>query len=170
MVRDQNLLSASQTRLPTPSPQIGLVVAAHAPLASGLLQTARSVMGDRFDAVGEQVCAVDIDATNAAADAFSQMTDAIASVDAGRGVLVVADLFGGSAANLALAQLGSGQVEVVTGVNLPMLLGALSARATAPSLEALASKVASVAHGSVVVAGALLAGTPAPEQDPAQAA
>jgi PTS system mannose-specific IIA component len=71
-------------------------------------------------------------------------------------VLVLADLFGGSAANVALSQLGEDRVEVVTGANLAMVLEAATYAVRGVSLAELASRVADAARTSVVVAGHLI--------------
>lgn len=133
---------------------IGIVVAAHAPLASALCATAREILGD-------DVCDrrhlrwVEVQPRADAAETFERVSRVIEAADQGDGVLLLADLFGGSAANIAIAYLGAHQVEVVTGANLPMVLEALSHREN-ETPAALALRVADAAQQSVVVAGALL--------------
>lgn len=139
-------------------PRVGIVVAAHAPLAKALVDAAREVLGERWDTLSSGVLAVEIDARRGAAAAFEQVADAITEVDLGAGVLVLADLFGGSAANIALAQLGAGRVEVVTGTNLAMLLEALTQRDEWGAPTVLGQRAAEAARNSVVVAGPLLSG------------
>lgn len=136
---------------------IGLVVATHAPLAQALVETAKDVMGEAWSAHESSVIAVDVDARNNAASAFDRVSKAIAQADSGSGVLVLADLFGGSAANIALAQLAADRVEVVTGVNLAMVLKAVRHREEWDTPCALGEMVAEAARQSVVVAGSLLA-------------
>lgn len=147
-------------------PRVGLVVAAHAPLAGALVNTARDIVGERWAALADGLVAVEVNAQAGAAAAFQQIADAITTVDRGAGALVLADLFGGSAANVALAQLGQGRVEVVTGVNLAMLLEALSQRDEWGAPTMLGEKVAEAARQSVVVAGPLLSS----EEQPGEAA
>ena len=53
---------------------------------------------------------------------YALLRDAVAEVDRGRGVLILADMFGGTACNISLRILDEKPIEVVTGVNLPMLL------------------------------------------------
>ena len=139
---------------------IGVVVATHAPLANALVETAKDVMGEAWDEHADAVVAVDVDAQNNAASAFECVSKAIAEADHGFGVLVLADLFGGSAANIALAQLAADRVEVVTGVNLAMVLKAVRHRQDWESPAALGDMVAEAARQSVVVAGSLLAAMP----------
>ena len=139
---------------------IGVVVATHAPLANALVETAKDVMGEAWDEHANSVVAVYVDAQNNAASAFECVSKAIAAADHGCGVLVLADLFGGSAANIALAQLAADRVEVVTGVNLAMVLKAFRHRQDWDSPAALGEMVAEAARQSVVVAGSLLASMP----------
>lgn len=145
-------------------PRVGIVVAAHAPLATALADTARDVLADHGEKALAGLACVEIEDGADAADSFARVGHAISQVDAGAGVLVLADLFGGSAANIALAQLGEERVEVVTGANLAMLLEALSARDHVRSLSVLAERVAEAARQSVVVASALL--TPSSPRGP----
>jgi PTS system mannose-specific IIA component len=136
-------------------PAIGVVGAAHAPLASALCDTARRILADA--ALGDDLAFVEVSDHASAAEAFNDVAAAIRAADQGRGVLLLADLFGGSAANIALGCLGEAQVEVVTGVNLAMILEALSQRRAEPGASQIALRVAEAAQQSVVVASALLA-------------
>lgn len=138
---------------------IGIVVAAHAPLASALCATAREILGDGACDDGRLRWA-EVEPGADAAETFERLSSVIAAADRGAGVLLLADLFGGSAANVALAYLGEQQVEVVTGVNLPMVLEALAHAAEHDTPAELARRVAEAAQQSVVVAGALLKAAP----------
>lgn len=137
------------------TPRIGIVVAAHAPLASALVDTARQTVGPELMSEGP-VHFVDVDSGADAATSFERISQAVRDADAGCGVLLLADLFGGSASNVALAYLGEAQLEVVTGANLAMLLEALQRRPKQRDPAALASRVAEAAKQSVVVASTLL--------------
>jgi PTS system mannose-specific IIA component len=137
------------------NPRIGIVVAAHAPLASALVDTARQTVGPDLMAAGP-VRYVDVDSGADAATSFERISQAVRDADAGGGVLLLADLFGGSASNVALAYLGEAQLEVVTGANLAMVLEALQRREQTPDPAALALRVADAAQQSVVVASTLL--------------
>jgi PTS system mannose-specific IIA component len=96
---------------------VGVVVVTHGQLATELLNAAEMIVGDlpRFTAVSIGWH----DDMRIARDAIER---AIARVDRGGGVLVLTDMFGGTPSNLGLAFLEAGRVEVVTGVNLPMLI------------------------------------------------
>jgi PTS system mannose-specific IIA component len=109
---------------------VGLVLATHGKLAEELLRTAEGVCGTL-----EQCRAVSVGASLAMEQARGLLADAIRAVDSGDGVLVLTDMFGGSPANLALTFLDE-KIEVVTGVNLPMLVKLSTCRAEdAPLLE-----------------------------------
>lgn len=146
--------------------RVGLVVATHAPLAHALIDSARDILGERWGCLSAGVTTVEIDAQTGARSAFEALSDAVALVDQGAGVLVMADLFGGSAANIALAQLGANRVEVVTGVNLPMLLKALTQREEWDAPAVLGEIAAEAGRESILVASTLL--TPQGRQDPAR--
>mgnify|MGYP003576249457 CR=1 FL=1 len=96
---------------------IGVVVVTHGQLATELLNAAEIIVGDlpRF-------AAVSIGWHDDTGDARAEIEQAIARVEEGAGVLILSDMFGGTASNLAMSFLSQGQVEVITGVNLPMLI------------------------------------------------
>ena len=103
---------------------VGVVIAAHGRVASALLSAAELIAGRQ-----DQITAVSFEPGVAFADLEFRMAAAIKQVDNKQGVLVLADLLGGSpynaAAMLSMKQSG---IEIVAGVNLPMLLEVLSAR------------------------------------------
>jgi PTS system mannose-specific IIA component len=96
---------------------IGVVVVTHGQLASELLNAAETIVGDlpRF-------AAVSIGWHEDTEDARGEIEQALGRVEEGAGVLILTDMFGGTASNLAMSFLSPGKVEVITGVNLPMLI------------------------------------------------
>jgi len=96
---------------------IGVVVVTHGQLATELLNAAETIVGDlpRF-------AAVSIGWHEDTEDARNEIEQAIGRVDEGSGVLILTDMFGGTPSNLAMTFLAEGRVEVITGVNLPMLI------------------------------------------------
>src|SRR5215218_6255607 len=100
---------------------IGVVVVTHGQLATELLNAAETIVGDlpRF-------AAVSIGWHDDTQDAREEIAQAIGRVrqghDDGQGVLILTDMFGGTPANLAMTFLAPNEVEVITGVNLPMLI------------------------------------------------
>lgn len=129
---------------------VGVVVVTHGVLATELLNAAEIIVGDlpRF-------AAVSIGWHDDVAVATDAMARAIARVDAGRGVLLLTDMFGGTPSNLALTFLEAGRVEVVTGVNLPMLIKLARVR-DEHDLAALARLVCEDGRAAIRVASDLL--------------
>src|SRR5450432_3599690 len=127
---------------------IGVVVATHGKLAEELIRTAEAVVGEIA-----QIVPVSIVATSP--DVRTELKAAIQRVDQGQGVLLLTDIFGGSPTNLCLSFLTERQVEVVTGVNLPMLLQLPGARVKANIVE-VAQKLVDVGQKSVAHASEAL--------------
>ena len=96
---------------------IGVVIVTNGQLATELLNAAETIVGDlpRF-------AAVSIGWYEETHDAREEIARAIARVQQGQGVLILTDMFDGTPSNLAMSFLGQEAVEVVTGVNLPMLV------------------------------------------------
>jgi PTS system mannose-specific IIA component len=153
---------------------IGLVFAAHAPIGDALARAAAGIVGLEGPLSDHGIAIADLGSVETGRDGGSAdqtigaITRAIEQVEGPKGILVMADLFGGSAANLALAHLAQGRVEVITGLNLPMALDALTKRPTCPNPRALAQSAARAARESIVVAGELL-GLDAPSEQVALA-
>ncbi len=96
---------------------IGVVIVSHYRLAEELLQAVRLIVGEakNFRAIG-------LDPSAPPEEMRSRIDKALQEVDTGEGVLVLTDMFGGTPSNLCLSFLEEGRIEVVTGVNLPMLV------------------------------------------------
>jgi PTS system mannose-specific IIA component len=103
---------------------IGLVIASHAGLALEMLRATEMIVGPIEEA--EAVCIQREDSVEDARAALAAAIEAV-RVD-GEGVLIMTDLFGGTPANLAISFLEPGQIEVLTGVNLPMVLKFFNSR------------------------------------------
>jgi len=102
---------------------IGVVVVTHGQLATELVNAAETIVGDL-----PQFAAVSIGWHDDVDDAREEIRQAIARVQGPEGVLILTDMFGGTPANLGLTFLESDRVEVITGVNLPMLIKLAGAR------------------------------------------
>lgn len=133
----------------TAKAQVGIIVVSHADFGSAMLRTAEFILGPQSDC-----CSISVDVAHEVSETVRRLTDAAQRLDKGAGVIVFTDMFGGTPTNLALALLGSHEVEVVTGVNLPMLLKAFSARGT--DLRALARIAEEAGAKGIVVAGDML--------------
>jgi PTS system mannose-specific IIA component len=95
----------------------GLLVVTHGRLADELANAVRRIVGD-VPAMGS----ISLDWDDDVADARRRMEEGIARVAVDGRVLILTDMFGGTPTNIALSLLEPGRVDVVTGVNLPMLI------------------------------------------------
>jgi len=102
---------------------IGLVLVTHGQLAAEFVRAMEHVVGPQ-EAI-EAICiGPDDDMEARRAD----IARAVAGVDQGRGVILLTDLFGGTPSNLAISLMEPGRIEVIAGVNLPMLIRLEGAR------------------------------------------
>ena len=129
--------------------QVGIIVVAHADYGSAILRTVDFILGQQGDC-----CSISVDVALDVNDTVARLTDAVERLDKGKGVVILTDMFGGTPTNLALSLLQTHNIEVVTGVNLPMLLKAFTSRDK--SLDALAREAAEAGKSGIVVAGAML--------------
>jgi PTS system mannose-specific IIA component len=131
---------------------IGVVVVTHGQLATELVNAAEMIVGDlpRF-------AAVSIGWHDDTQDAREEIAQAIGRVRQQGGVLILTDMFGGTPSNLAMTFLDQDKVEVITGVNLPMLikLAGLKERA---DLLAVAREMREHGRNAIWVASDLLRG------------
>lgn len=129
---------------------IGIIIVGHGNFGKALLQAAETIMGPQNDCV-----AISVDVAHDVSDAVRRLTNAAQRLDSGLGVILLTDMFGGTPTNLALSLLGKHELEVVTGVNLPMLLKVIEARNTM-SLPELASNIGDAGKEGIVVARKIL--------------
>jgi mannose PTS system EIIA component len=96
---------------------VGVLVVTHGKLAQELLETTRIIVGKNSD----HLIPISVGWNDDMADVQKTITAAIAKADQGDGVLILTDMFGGTPSNISLSFL-SDKVEIITGVNLPMLI------------------------------------------------
>lgn len=113
---------------------IGLVLVTHGRLAEEFVVAMEHVVGKQ-----EQIASICIGPEDDMESRRADIAAAIKSVDSGRGVIVLSDLFGGTPSNLAISLMEAGRVEVIAGINLPMLIRLGSARKTMKVTEAVAA-------------------------------
>jgi PTS system mannose-specific IIA component len=113
-------MAASPVSGEAPRIAVGLLLLSHGPLAEALRETVRMLEPEESGDVGALSLAWD----EAPEKASRRLEKAIAAADHGRGVVLLTDMFGGTPSNLALAFLEAGKVEIVSGVNLPMVVKA----------------------------------------------
>lgn len=133
----------------TNSPAVGIIVVAHTDYGAALLRTAEFILGPLNDCTS-----ISVDVAYEVSETVQRLTDATQRLDKGVGVLLLTDMFGGTPTNLSLSLLGKHEVEVVTGVNLPMILKVFSSR-TKP-LDELADIAGEAGKSGIVVAGKML--------------
>ena len=136
----------AQSRTESP---VGVVVVTHTDYGSRLIAAAEFILGP------QEFCqAVSVDMTKAVDETLIALKTAIKETDRGGGVLILTDMFGGTPTNMSLSLLASGHLEVLTGVNLPMLIKILGSRTKA--LETLAVEAKQAGCQGIVVAGEVL--------------
>lgn len=128
---------------------IGIVIATHSQLGDALIDAAEFIIGNR----PETTVSVSINLNENADKLRQKIVEGIKKVDQKEGVLILTDMFGGTPSNLSYSFLEEGRVEVISGVNLPMLIKAVEARKKtqlselAIDLEAFGKKSISLASG-----------------------
>lgn len=118
----------------TTNPMIGLVLVTHGRLAEEFVTAMVHVVGPQ-----ERVATISIGPDDDMEERRADIAAAIETVDVGRGVIVLTDLFGGTPSNLAISLMRRGHVEVIAGMNLPMLIRLGSARKSMKVVEAVAA-------------------------------
>jgi PTS system mannose-specific IIA component len=131
---------------------IGVVVVTHGQLANELVNAAEMIVGDL-----PQFTAVSIGWHDDVNDAREDISQAIARVRGEQGVLLLTDMFGGTPSNIGMTFLETDRVEVITGVNLPMLIKLASLRRSS-DLLAVAKEMRDHGRNAIWVASDLLRG------------
>lgn len=113
---------------------IGLVLVTHGRLAEEFVVAMEHVVGKQ-----ERIASICIGPDDDMESRRADIAEAIREVDEGRGVIVLSDLFGGTPSNLAISLMEAGRIEVIAGINLPMLIRLGSARKAMKVTEAVAA-------------------------------
>jgi len=129
---------------------IGLLVVTHGRLAEELVEAVRTIVG-----AAEGLEAVSIGWDVEVAEATGHIEEAARRVDRGAGVLILTDMFGGTPTNLGLSLYEHGRIEIVTGVNLPMLVKFTNLRDDL-DLHEVARRIASQGRDAIQVASHFL--------------
>ena len=120
---------------------IGLVLVTHGRLAVEFIDALEHVVGPQAN-----VAAVCIGPEDDPEKRRKEIINSVAKVDEGDGVVLLTDMFGGTPSNLAMSVLDKGKLEVIAGVNLPMLIKLASVRAKDPMESAPIAMRSSGAH------------------------
>lgn len=133
--------------------KFGVVIVTHYRLGEEFLQALRLIVPQ-----APEFRSVSIEPTQSVEEMRGQIAAALEQADRGDGVLVLTDMFGGTPSNISLSFLDEHPVEVVTGVNLPMLIKLATLRET-ESLEALAAFIKEYGRRNISVASEILPDT-----------
>jgi len=128
----------------------GIVIVTHYRLGEEFLQALRLIVPD-----APEFHSVSVEPTQSVEEMRSRIQDALKAADHGHGVLVLTDMFGGTPSNIALSFLDEHRVEVVTGLNLPMLIKLATLGEDKP-LDELAAFIKSYGQRNISVASELL--------------
>ena len=129
---------------------IGMLIISHCDLGKELLKAAEFIVG-RLEAAD----AISITQTSDSKEVLEAISNKIRDLNCGQGVLVLTDMFGGTPSNLSLSFLKEESVEVLTGVNLPMVV-AIAQDRDRLSLSELGEKAQQAGRRSIALAGKLL--------------
>lgn len=102
---------------------IGMILVTHGRLAEEFVRAMEHVVGRQ-----EAVATICIGPNDDVEQRRREIADAIREVDSGEGAVILTDLFGGTPSNLAISLMQAGRVEVIAGINLPMLIRLAGAR------------------------------------------
>lgn len=131
---------------------IGIIIVTHGRLAEEFVAAAEHVVGPL-----DQCAAICIGPDDDVEQRRDDIREAVEAVDSGKGVIILTDMFGGTPSNLAISLIEKGEVEVVAGINLPMMIKLAEARGQA-ALDDLAQMAAEAGRRYVAVASDVLDG------------
>lgn len=130
---------------------IGVLIVTHLQLAEALLGAANLIMGQL-----EKVIPVSLDPNAPPDEAHQRIEAALAQLNPSDGIIILTDMFGGTPSNLSLAYLQAGKIEVISGVNLPMLIRLAQARQQTDKLAALVTTLKKSGQDGIMVASEVL--------------
>ncbi|MEK7679608.1 MAG: PTS sugar transporter subunit IIA [Deltaproteobacteria bacterium] len=129
---------------------IGAVIITHGRLAESLIESAETITGPV-----EFMRAVSIKKTDTTEAIRAGLVRSVFELDKGKGVIIFTDMFGGTPTNVALSLMTEGRVEVITGVNLPVIIKFINCRAE-KSLQETALLLKDYGQKSIVLAAEFL--------------
>ena len=130
---------------------IGGIIVTHGRLAIELVTAAEMIVGEI-----KHIIAVSIGWNDELEQGLKEIEQAIKKVNQGSGVLILTDMFGGTPANVAMTFAQPGKVEIITGVNLPMIIK-LASQQKDESLNVLAGKVREQGQKNIYIASEVMA-------------
>jgi PTS system mannose-specific IIA component len=133
---------------------IGIVIVTHSRLGDALIGAAEFIIGNRPEAMES----VSIDLNENADKLRTKIARGIKKVEGQEGILILTDMFGGTPSNLSYSFLEEGHIEVLSGVNLPILIQAASLRDKDMKLDELAASLEIFGKKSISLASGILKG------------
>ncbi len=130
---------------------IGIVIVTHGNIGESLIEVSASILG----AQPENIISISIDLNKSGDKLREKIADGIKSVNQRDGVFILTDMFGGTPSNLSYSFLKEGSIEVLSGVNLPILLKAINAR-NKNKIDELIVKVEQFGKKSISLASEIL--------------
>ncbi len=132
---------------------IGILVVTHNQLGTALYESAESILGKKIEAT----VTVSINLAESAKKLRSGIDREIKNLNQGDGVLILTDMFGGTPSNLSYSFLEEGHIEVLSGVNLPIIVKAINSREKM-NISELAQKLEEYGKKSISLASGILKG------------
>ena len=129
---------------------VGGLVITHGQLGRELLLAAQTIVGEI-----SYITAVSLGWNDDVEESKKRVEEAVRKVDQGEGVIILTDMFGGTASNISLSLLRRDQLEIITGVNLPMIIK-LGSQSGTENLSKLASQVKEQGQRHISIASEVL--------------
>jgi PTS system mannose-specific IIA component len=131
----------------------GIVLVTHSKLGEALIEATEFILGKK----PKDIVSVSIDLAESADKLREKIAAGIKVVNRKKGILILTDMFGGTPSNLSYSFLEEGRVEVISGVNLPILLRAVTTRKEM-ELDELATSLETYGKKSISLASGILKG------------
>ena len=133
---------------------VGIIIVTHGHLGEALIETAQAICGEPV----ESITSVSIDLSQDVNKLRSKIQNGIKAVTQNGGILILTDMFGGTPSNLSYSFLEEGRIEVLSGVNLPILLKAINIRNRDINLHEMAQTIEAYGKKSISLASDILKG------------
>ena len=133
---------------------VGIVIVTHSQLGDALIDAAEFILGTRPDTM----VSVSINLNDTVDKLRKKISQGIKEVDRNKGILILTDMFGGTPSNLSYSFLEEGKVEVISGVNLPILIKAADFQKKEMDLCELAEHLEAFGKKSISLASGILKG------------
>lgn len=133
---------------------LGIIIVTHGKLGEILIETSEIILNSKPEAV----VSVSINLAENVEKLRQKIESAIKSVNGNKGILILTDMFGGTPSNLSYSFLEEGRIEVISGVNLPVLLKAINLRNKIMEIHQMAKTIEDYGKKSISLASDILKG------------